>query len=147
MDLKTSEDMQMKHEDGTANIGIQTEAKPPVGFSITYNVKKEDHDKPLMNSCEFCSFRGLHLMAHIRTKHTGSRFFKCDQCLFKTSTQASLSRHKERKHSSKPIQCDICDFMAKSRCSLVKHHRETHQKADRFFSVMNVNRHILCKNH
>ena len=123
MDLKTSEANRM---------GIQTKSKPPVGFSITYNVKKEDHDKPLMNSCEFCSFRGLHLMAHIRTKHTGSRFFKCDQCLFKTSTQGSLSVHKDRKHSFKSKKCDICDFIAQSRYILKNHHRKTHENAIRF---------------
>ena len=33
MDLKTSEANRM---------GIQTKSKPPVGFSITYNVKEED---------------------------------------------------------------------------------------------------------
>ena len=56
MDLKTSEDVQTKHEDETVGTAIQTKSKPPVGFSITYNVKIKDHDNQSMNSCEFCSF-------------------------------------------------------------------------------------------
>ena len=86
MDLKTSENIQVKQEDGTFKIDIKTTAKPPVCFSISYNLKIEDQEESKLNTCEFCSFRGLTskaLICHTRTKHTGSRFLNASSVFLK----------------------------------------------------------------
>ena len=59
VDLKTSEDMNMKHEDGTIRICIQTNGKSSAGFfSVTYNVKIDVHSDSMMNPFKVCPYRG-----------------------------------------------------------------------------------------
>ena len=51
--------------------------------------------------------------------------FKCDICLVWFSSQRSVSRHKQSRHSDKkPFQCSICGFATKRKDSLPGHERK-----------------------
>lgn len=73
--------------------------------------RKEKSKKPESFTCEYCGRqfnRHQHWSAHIRSKHTFEKPYKCKICDARFTTSHSLLVHKRNHNNDKPYICSSC---------------------------------------
>lgn len=74
------------------------------------------------------------LKFHVRSKHTGQRDFKCNECDKNFITNQHRKQHFERNHNTELRQrnalCSICERSFYSRAQVTKHMRLVHRLAN-----------------
>lgn len=78
---------------------------------IEVKVEKRSSNSKISLTCEYCGKtfnRRQHYAAHIRSKHTFEKPYKCDLCDAKYATSHSLLVHKRNHNNEKPFICSYC---------------------------------------
>ena len=55
-----------------------------------------------------------------------SNVFGCNKCVYKTSQEKNLTKHKKSEHSESILTCELCEFVGKSMVDYNNHVKEKH---------------------
>jgi KRAB domain-containing zinc finger protein len=79
--------------------------------------------------CDACIYESTtpgNLTKHMETKHEGV-IYRCIQCDYKVTTKNSLTTHKQSHHEGVRYFCDTCNYFSTTQHQLRQHKRAIHE--------------------